>query len=84
MELKATGRLDEAKLHYQVCVVVGAAHSITMPPGGGGGGYTQHHYAPFLSPLQQRSLELDPGYGEVYFNYGNLLYDAGNLSEASI
>lgn len=31
----------------------------------------------------QRSLELDPNYGEVYFNYANLLYDTGNLSEAA-
>lgn len=31
----------------------------------------------------QKSIEIDPDYGEVYFNYGNLLSDAGNVEAAA-
>ena len=28
-------------------------------------------------------MEVDPDYGEVYFNYGNLLSDAGQYEKAA-
>lgn len=32
----------------------------------------------------QKSIEIDPDYGEVYFNLGNLLSDEYNFAEAAI
>ena len=31
---------------------------------------------------QQAAIKIDPEYGEVYFNYGNLLSDEGNFAAA--
>lgn len=33
--------------------------------------------------LLQLVMEIEPDYGEVYFNYGNLLSDEGNYVEAA-
>ena len=36
-----------------------------------------------LPLLIQLAMEIDPDYGEVYFNYGNLLSDEGEYEAAA-
>ena len=38
-------------------------------------------HVPYAWSLQL-AMQIEPDYGEVYFNYGNLLSDEGNYAEA--
>lgn len=54
----------------------------------------QHHYLVrsslvtlskiFMYTAIQMSMEIDPDYEDVYFNYGNLLSDAGKYEAAAV
>lgn len=33
--------------------------------------------------MKQMAIEIDPEYGEVFFNYGNLLSDVGEYERAA-
>lgn len=36
-----------------------------------------------MVPHPQRTIKMDPEYSEVYFNYGNLLFDEGHFQAAA-
>ena len=40
-------------------------------------------YVTNIAIVLQLAMEIDPDYGEVYFNYGNLLSDEGEYEAAA-
>ena len=84
MELKAIGRVEEARRQYLVstiwesviekltCIVT-FLYSCCLAK----------HHSNILPLLFQKSLEIDPDYYEVYFNLGNLVSDEGDYETAA-
>lgn len=73
MELKAAGRIQEARNQYKVLRI---SYLVL---------YTliEDDYVTNVVLSMQLAMEIDPDYGEVYFNYGNLLSDEGEYEAAA-
>ena len=75
-ELKSANRITEARAQYEVRMMSANLDEAFQYPS------IWETAKNLFSCLLQKTIEIDPDYGDVYYNYGTLLFDEGNFEAA--